>query len=646
MEMMKGKHRVLSIALAAALVLTAAFALPFAGVDGGAPGSAIAYAADPMPQAGDIVYFGSYPQDLSVTQSAGEGRTSSGGLWYDVGPVAWKVLTNANGRMSLLSEKNLDSKPYHTTNEAITWEKSSLRSWLNGYAGSEAGESMANPYPDSFIGKAFTAAEKNAIATTPIINEDNPDHSTDGGSNTLDRIFLLSLTDATNKAYGFNEIADTEDTARIAVNTAYVASLSGMNPENSADLWWLRSPGSGNNSALLVFDDGDFAIAAVSDSDVAVRPAITLDLGYVAFLAESGNQFSAVLKSSVIKPAITTGALPDGSVGTAYSQSLAATADNRFDVTWSVGSGSLPAGLNLTPDGTISGTPAAAGTFTFGVSATNAGGSDTKEFAVTILGQTGAPPVAAGDILGVRAPVAPGSGTALPKSVTFPDGTSAEVTWTSGNTSVARIDADGNLVAVGEGEATLTARTADGKTQTIKVTIAKPVTSVRTPLTKIYLVRGKPLTPPVCAYSVNPATKKTETAAKLTWESSKPNIATVNSATGKITPKKTGRTVITATSLNGKAKLKITVFVVKKPKPLKNIALTKPPKSLKQGKTATLKIKASPANATNLKVTFASSKPKIISIDKAGKLTALKKGKSKITIKIGTRKYTKEITVK
>jgi uncharacterized protein YjdB len=259
--------------------------------------------------------------------------------------------------------------------------------------------------------------------------------------------------------------------------------------------------------------------------------------------------------------------------------------------------------------------------------------------------QTSAPPVAIHDIPATKAPVAPGVSAALPESVTFPDGTSADVTWTSGDASVAKIDANGNLVAVGEGKVTLTARTADGKTQTITVTVAKPVTAVRTPLAKIYLTKGKALTPPVCADSVNPVTKKAETTAKLTWKSSNPKIAAVNAATGKITPKKPGKATITATALNGK-KLTIKVTVVKKAAPLKKLTLTKPPKSLKKGKAAMLKVKASPAKATNLKVTFKSSKPSVLTVDRAGKLTALKKGKAKITVKIGKKKYTKIVAVK
>ena len=82
-------------------------------------------------------------------------------------------------------------------------------------------------------------------------------------------------------------------------------------------------------------------------------------------------------------PTITTTSLPDGTVGTAYSQALAATSGTA--ITWSVASGSLPAGLSLNGStGVISGTPTAAGTSSFTVKAENSAGSATKALSITI----------------------------------------------------------------------------------------------------------------------------------------------------------------------------------------------------------------------------------------------------------------------
>jgi len=83
---------------------------------------------------------------------------------------------------------------------------------------------------------------------------------------------------------------------------------------------------------------------------------------------------------------ITTAALPAGTVGAAYNQSLAA-AGGVPGYVWSMNTGSspLPAGLALNSSGVISGAPTAASTTTIVVKVTDsAGGTTTKEFTLTI----------------------------------------------------------------------------------------------------------------------------------------------------------------------------------------------------------------------------------------------------------------------
>lgn len=83
----------------------------------------------------------------------------------------------------------------------------------------------------------------------------------------------------------------------------------------------------------------------------------------------------------ITAPTITTADtdLPDGTVGTEYKQTLTATGSN---ITWS--SNDLPAWLTLDSDGTISGTPTTANTYTFTVTAKNSAGSDDKTFTLKI----------------------------------------------------------------------------------------------------------------------------------------------------------------------------------------------------------------------------------------------------------------------
>jgi alpha-amylase len=199
-------------------------------------------------------------------------------------------------------------------------------------------------------------------------------------------------------------------------------------------------------------------------------------------------------------------------------------------------------------------------------------------------------------------------------------------------------------MGVSEGTATLTGKAKDGSGKTVRVTvtIAKPVTVIRTPLKTVYLKKGTSLSLPVCADSVS-AQGKEDINAKLTYKSSNSKVAAV-SAAGKIKAKKTGKATITVTALNGKS-LKIKVNVVKKAKALKKITLKKPPKSLKVGRTAILSLKLTPSGATNLKVKFKVA-GKSVKVDKACKLTAVTKGKSKVTVIIVSKKYTRSVTVK
>lgn len=82
-------------------------------------------------------------------------------------------------------------------------------------------------------------------------------------------------------------------------------------------------------------------------------------------------------------PTITTTTLPDGQVGVAYSETLAATGDAT--IVWTCcAAGALPDGLSLATDGDLTGTPTVSDTFNFTVTATNDTGNDTQALSLTI----------------------------------------------------------------------------------------------------------------------------------------------------------------------------------------------------------------------------------------------------------------------
>lgn len=88
-----------------------------------------------------------------------------------------------------------------------------------------------------------------------------------------------------------------------------------------------------------------------------------------------GGTTGAIPFTIVAQLAITTTTLPGGSIGTAYSATLAASGGTT-PYTWAVTTGSLPAGLALnSTTGVISGTPTAAGSSTFTVTCTDSTGA-------------------------------------------------------------------------------------------------------------------------------------------------------------------------------------------------------------------------------------------------------------------------------
>ena len=233
----------------------------------------------------DNIYFGTYQQ------------SSDGSGGYNTDPIKWRVLKNADGQLFLLSDQNLDVFQYHTEYESVTWEKSTMRSWLNGYGASEniGGDSGTDYTSDHFIGTAFSEKEQKAIADTTVVNDDNPDHNTEGGNDTTDQIFLLSIEEVQNADYGF-----TDDSSRIATNTAYVADggkigSSYMNGVGEAGYWWLRSPGDLDHRAAGVSVDGGVGSYGfyVSFDSIAVRPAFNLDLTSVLFTSAAAGGKSA-----------------------------------------------------------------------------------------------------------------------------------------------------------------------------------------------------------------------------------------------------------------------------------------------------------------------------------------------------------------
>ena len=255
-------------------------------------------------------------------------------------------------------------------------------------------------------------------------------------------------------------------------------------------------------------------------------------------------------------PKITTTSLSEGTVNTAYNQPLAA--DNN-PTSWSVTNGTLPDGLTLNSDGTITGTPTAAGASTFTVTATNDSGSDSKVYTLTI---NPAPILVTGVTLKPTSlSLFTGDTATLTATVEPSNATNKNVTWESSNKSVATVDANGLVTAVSAGTATITVTTEDGtKTATCAVTVKAAtvsVTGVTLSQTQASLYSNH--TPSTLTLTATVAPDDATNKA-VTWTSSNNAVATVD-ANGLITAVAPGTATITVTTVDGSFTATCTVTV-------------------------------------------------------------------------------------
>jgi C1A family cysteine protease/uncharacterized protein YjdB len=230
----------------------------------------------------------------------------------------------------------------------------------------------------------------------------------------------------------------------------------------------------------------------------------------------------------------------------------------------------------------------------------------------------------------------------LTANISPANATEKTVTWSA--SGPATISKTGLLTFNGtEGIVSVKVSSAEipAKYYTADIKVVKNVTNIRTPLSTIYLKRGSSYKLPVAVDDG----KKTISAG-LTYKSANKKVVTVSGgklkASAKI--KKQKKTTVTIKAANGKTK-KITVYVVPSAKTIKKFSVTGMPGKLKAGATKQLTVRIKTKGATGVKVTYASSKSKVVSVDKAGKLTAKKKGTAYITVKAGSKKIRKKIKI-
>lgn len=175
-------------------------------------------------------------------------------------------------------------------------------------------------------------------------------------------------------------------------NNAIVRANSGIANNSSSPIQYKTDSGS---TGGIVFDGNTGTVYGKVElqedleigegESLTIEDGASLNTGSHEVIVNGGTLTGGDKIEGTVKyaPAITTESLPGGTVGEPYTETiLAATGD--ASITWSVSNGSLPAGLSLSKDGKITGTPTTEGTSTFTVTATNNIGSDSREFTLKI----------------------------------------------------------------------------------------------------------------------------------------------------------------------------------------------------------------------------------------------------------------------
>lgn len=222
---------------------------------------------------GSTVTFGSYEQDNNTSNGAE--------------PIEWEVLSIEGNRALLISKNVLDCKPYNTElTDDVTWETCTLRGWMN----------------NEFLNTAFTASEQALIPTVTLSNPDNSYNGTEGGNDTQDKVFVLSVDEIRKcytfnswdeeKMYGFSQKLITDATEYAVGQGVSYGTMTSDNYnsiyaskgyttdaiDSRGAVWWLRSPGFGNSGACFVnyygVGAGAYYSSPVDDYGVGVRPAL------------------------------------------------------------------------------------------------------------------------------------------------------------------------------------------------------------------------------------------------------------------------------------------------------------------------------------------------------------------------------------
>ena len=216
------------------------------------------------------------------------------------------------------------------------------------------------------------------------------------------------------------------------------------------------------------------------------------------------------------------------------------------------------------------------------------------------------------------------------------------VYWSTGDSKVATVT-DGVVTGLSAGTTTITVISEDGG---IKATCQVTVTVKVIPVTAITLSSTE-MTIEVGGKQTLQAEVKPDGATdkSVTWSSSDPSVATVDSATGEVTAVSEGTATIFCSAADGSVSAACLVECTPAVVPVESITLDIKSLSLITGETKVLTATVSPEEATDKAVMWSSSDPSVVEVEATGKITAKSAGEATVTCTSSDGKQTASCSV-
>ena len=212
------------------------------------------------------------------------------------------------------------------------------------------------------------------------------------------------------------------------------------------------------------------------------------------------------------------------------------------------------------------------------------------------------------------------------------------ITWSSNRESVATVDNFGNVTAKSNGDAIITAKTANGKIATCNVHVQTSLKSIALNRTSLGLDLSGTKTGKLTV-SYNPTGANVNTG--IMWSSSNNNVATVDNS-GNVTAKANGGAIITAKAQNGStATCSVGVQTT-----ITSISINEQNKSINLNQTLQLTANVNPSS-TSEKLQWISSNTNVATVDSNGLVRPKTGGTVTITVKGSTsgKSATCQVTV-